>query len=92
MLWQYLVGAPCVSTGKRALVACAQRGIGRTVVPALARKRADFAINRVEVKLAAEELAVEVRALQHRAANMQGDVSKSPDVALCVLCFYSSHS
>jgi NAD(P)-dependent dehydrogenase (short-subunit alcohol dehydrogenase family) len=67
--------------GKRALVTGAQQGIGRAAVLALAREGADVAINWVEGQPAANELAEDVRALRRRATTVQGDVSKSADVA-----------
>jgi NAD(P)-dependent dehydrogenase (short-subunit alcohol dehydrogenase family) len=67
--------------GKRALVTGAQQGIGRAAVIALARQGADVAINWVEGQAAATQLAEEVRELRRRAVTVQGDVSRSADVA-----------
>ena len=67
-------------SGKRALVTGAQQGIGKAAVLALAREGADVAINFLDDRGAAEQIAGEVRALGRKAVTVQGDVSKAADV------------
>ncbi len=67
-------------SGKRALVTGAQQGIGKAAVLALAREGADVAINFLDGRDAAEQIAGEVRALGRKAVAVQGDVSRSADV------------
>lgn len=67
--------------GRCALVTGAQQGIGRAAVLALARAGADVAINWLDGKALTDKLAGEVSALGRKVVTVQGDVSKSADVA-----------
>jgi NAD(P)-dependent dehydrogenase (short-subunit alcohol dehydrogenase family) len=64
--------------GKSALVTGAQQGIGRAIAIALAHEGADVAINYLDDKAAAEEVAAAVRAKGRQAVLVAGDVSTTP--------------
>lgn len=66
--------------GKVALVTGASRGIGRAAAVALARAGADVAINFRARADDARAVEAEIRALGHRAAAIQADVSVTTDL------------
>ena len=67
--------------GKIAFVTGASRGIGRSIALTLAEAGADVAINYAGNAAAAEEVAVEIRKMGHRALILQGDVSQTEAAA-----------
>jgi glucose 1-dehydrogenase len=66
--------------GQAALVTGAGRGIGRATAIALAQAGADVAVNYLDNRAEAEEVAAEVRRTGTRALVVQGDVSDRPTV------------
>lgn len=67
-----------------ALVTGGGRGIGRAISLALARAGCDVAVNYVGRKADAEETADDIRRAGRRSIALQGDVSRSADVARLV--------
>jgi len=63
--------------GKAALVTGAQQGIGKAIAIALAQAGADVAINYLDGKAAADEVAAAVCATGRRAVVVAGDVAAS---------------
>jgi NAD(P)-dependent dehydrogenase (short-subunit alcohol dehydrogenase family) len=61
--------------GRRALITGAQQGIGKAAVLALAGAGADVAINWLDDKSAAQEIAAQVTALKQTAHLIQGSVA-----------------
>jgi 3-oxoacyl-[acyl-carrier protein] reductase len=66
-------------SGRIALVTGAQQGIGRAIAVALAQEGADVAINYLDDRGAAEQVAGEVRGAGRRAGLVQGDVARASD-------------
>jgi NAD(P)-dependent dehydrogenase (short-subunit alcohol dehydrogenase family) len=62
-------------TGQTALVTGAQQGIGRAIAIALAHEGVDIAINYLDGKAAADDVAAKVRAVGRKAVLVGGDVS-----------------
>ncbi len=62
-------------TGQAALVTGAQQGIGNAIAIALAQDGADLAINYLDDKAAAEDVATAVRATGRKAVMLAGDVA-----------------
>ena len=60
---------------RRALITGAQQGIGKAAVLALASAGADVAINWLDDKSAAQEIAAKVTALKQTAQLIQGSVA-----------------
>ncbi len=67
-------------TGKVALVTGGGRGIGRAVSLALARAGCDIAVNYRERRHDADSAVLEIQKLGRRAAAIQADVSRGPEV------------
>jgi 3-oxoacyl-[acyl-carrier protein] reductase len=66
---------------RTALVTGASRGIGRAIALALAEAGADVAINYLERKAEAEDVAKSIQALGRKAAALQADVADARSVA-----------
>jgi len=66
--------------GKAALVTGAQQGIGRAIAIAFAQAGADVAINYLDDREAAEDVAAKIRQAGRRAELVQGDVAS---IAAC---------
>ena len=64
-------------TGQAALVTGAQQGIGKAIAIALAREGANLAINYLDDKAAAEDVAASIRAAGRKAVLVPGDISAS---------------
>jgi hypothetical protein len=62
-------------TGKSALVTGAQQGIGKAIAIALAKEGVDVAINYLDGKTAAEDVATAVQAAGREAVLLAGDVA-----------------
>jgi NAD(P)-dependent dehydrogenase (short-subunit alcohol dehydrogenase family) len=70
--------------GKVALVTGAQQGIGRGIALAFAREGADVAVNYLDDRAAAEQVAEAIRAAGRRATLAQADVAR-PDAAAALV-------
>jgi 3-oxoacyl-[acyl-carrier protein] reductase len=70
--------------GRVALVTGGGRGIGRAIASALADAGCDVAVNYIERRADAEEVAAGIRAGGRRAAAVQADVSNGADAARLV--------
>ena len=72
---------PIDLTGKVALVTGASRGIGAAVAQLLASRGADVAINYRSKAARAEEIAVKIRAIGHRAMLVPADITNASEVS-----------
>lgn len=73
-----------IVVGKSALVTGAQQGIGAAIVLALAEAGADVAINWLDNKVAAEDVASQVRSKGRKAVLIQGSVAAPAEIARMV--------
>jgi NAD(P)-dependent dehydrogenase (short-subunit alcohol dehydrogenase family) len=71
--------------GQVALVTGGAKRIGRSIALRLASEGADVAVNYMESKAEAEQLAQEIRSSGRRAIAIQGDVSQRADVQKLLL-------